>query len=355
MEESHPLHRSQPASKAIDRDDVIIPIIDFSGFPTGSPSDKQAIASSIVNAFQTSGFLYLKNHGILPTVVSQIFDSSARFFARPRSEKDTVRWTTPQANRGYVSTGKEKLTLPDNADGTKAVREAVPDLKETMEIGREGVEGFPNQWPDQIDDEGKAFKQVMMSFFETCKTLYIQIMRAIALGMNLPEHFFDEFVDAGDCNLRLLHYPPVSKDVFQKNPDQVRAGEHSDYGSITLLFQDSRGGLQVRSPRDTFVDVVPIPGTIVVNAGDLLARWANDKIKSTRHRVVEPPKGVDDGIPDDPDIYPARYSIAYFCNPNMNAFIDALPGTYGEDINVPKKHSGIVTEDYLVQRLSATI
>ena len=247
------------------------------------------------------------------------------------------------------------MSLPDDADGTKALREAVPDLKETMEIGREGVEGLPNQWPDQIDDEGKAFKEVMLSFSNTCKTLYIQIMRAIALGMDLPEHFFDELVDAGDCNLRLLHYPPVSKDVFEKNPVQVRAGEHSDYGSITLLFQDSHGGLQVRSPKDTYVDVVPIPGTIVVNAGDLLARWSNDRIKSTRHRVVEPPKRVDDETPGGSNIYPARYSIAYFCNPNMTAFIDALPGTCGEDINVPKKYSGILTEDYLVQRLSATI
>lgn len=219
-----------------------------------------------------------------------------------------------------------------------------------MEIGREGVNGLPNRWPDQIDDEGKVFKGSMISFFEMCKTLYIQIMRAIALVMDLPEQFFDEFVDAGDNNLRLLHYPPVSKDVFQKNPAQVRAGEHSDYGSITLLFQDSRGGLQVRSPRGTFVDVVPIEDTVVINAGDLLARCSNDLVKSTRHRVVEPPKEAGED-----DTYPARYSIAYFCNPNMDAFIDALPGTFGEDADVPKKYTGIKTEDYLVQRLSATI
>lgn len=219
-----------------------------------------------------------------------------------------------------------------------------------MEIGREGVEGLPNQWPDQIDDDGKAFKDLMLSFFETCKNLYIQIMRAIALGMDLPEHFFDKSIDAGDNNLRLLHYPPVPKDIFQKNPAQVRAGEHSDYGSITLLFQDSRGGLQVRSPRGSFVDVVPIPDTVVINAGDLLARWSNDMIKSTRHRVVEPL-----ATENDSDTYPARYSIAYFCNPNMEAFIDALPGTFGENANVRKKYTGITTEDYLVQRLSATI
>jgi len=95
----------------------------------------------------------------------------------------------------------------------------------------------------------------------------------------------------------------VKKEVFRINPGQVRAGEHSDYGSITLLFQDSRGGLQVKSPNGHFVDATPIEGTVVVNAGDLLARWANDSIKSTIHRVVEPPHG-------EGDFYPPRYSIA---------------------------------------------
>ena len=95
----------------------------------------------------------------------------------------------------------------------------------------------------------------------------------------------------------------MKKDVFRKNPDQVRAGEHTDYGSITLLFQDSRGGLQVKSPSGEFVDATPIEGTVVVNAGDLLARWSNDTIRSTLHRVVEPPTGAGDP-------YPARYSIA---------------------------------------------
>ena len=288
--------------------------------------------------------------------MSQVFASSTRFFGRPQSQKDSLGWTTPRSNRGYIARGREKLAPLEKTDEVSALRGTAPDLKETMEIGREGVEGLPNRWPDHFDEEGKNFKKLMLSFFEDCKTLHRHIMSAIALGMNLPEHFFDEYVDAGDNTIRLLHYPPVPKSVFQQNPDQVRAGEHSDYGSITLLFQDRHGGLQVRSPKGTFVDVTPIADTIVVNAGDLLSRWSNDTIRSTRHRVIEPPRPAGEKSEDDTsETYPARYSIAYFCNPNHDKLIEALPGTYGEDIKVAKKYPDITAEEYLVRRLTATI
>ena len=144
----------------------------------------------------------------------------------------------------------------------------------------------------------------MTAFFKQLAALHMDVMRAIAVGMGLPdESFFDRFVSDADNTLRLLHYPAVSRDVFRINPGQVRAGAHSDYGSITFLFQDGRGGLQVQSPGGGFVDATPIEGTCVVNAGDLLARWSNDTIRSTVHRVVEPPG-------KEGETYPARYSIA---------------------------------------------
>lgn len=328
-------------------------MIDFGPFFTGTPAEKHGVALAITEAFKSSGFVYLKSHGIPPSVVSEVFASSARFFSRPQKEKDSLDWTTPQSNRGYSAIGREKLANVDEADGMDTLRASAPDIKETMELGREGVEGLPNRWPDHLDDEGKDFKQTMLSFFEMGKSLHKHIMQAIALGMNLPEHFFDNFVNEGDNTLRLLHYPAVSKEVFQKNPNQVRAGEHSDYGSITLLFQDRLGGLQVRSPKGTFVNATPIPDTIVVNAGDLLARWSNDTIKSTRHRVIQPPPPADASESDSSGDCPARYSVAYFCNPNSNQMIEALPGTYGDDIK-EKKYSGITASDYLVQRLTAT-
>ena len=187
-----------------------------------------------------------------------------------------------------------------------ALRSAAPDIKESIEIGREDEPGHPNHWPAEAGDLA-GFKHTMNDFFGQCKTLHTEVMRAIAVGMSLPATFFDSFVDVGDNTLRLLHYPAVRKDVFEINPGQVRAGEHSDYGSITLLFQDDRGGLQVRSPNGQFVDATPIQDTCVVNAGDLLARWSNDTIKSTVHRVVEPPRRDGEG---EGDTYPPRYSIA---------------------------------------------
>lgn len=221
-----------------------------------------------------------------------------------------------------------------------------PDLKESFEIGREGAEGTPNNWPE-FDEDGREFKEWMLKFFVECKELYINVMRAIAVGMGLGESYFDTYTDVGDNTLRLLHYPEVEKSVFVKNKMQVRAGEHTDYGSITLLFQDDRGGLQVKSPNGTFVDATPIPGTVVVNAGDLLARWSNDTIKSTLHRVVEPP------APEEGNLHPARYSVAYFCNPNFVSTIRAIEGTYGGPQG-DRKYDDINSGDYLVQRLSAT-
>jgi isopenicillin N synthase-like dioxygenase len=139
----------------------------------------------------------------------------------------------------------------------------------------------------------------------------------------------------------------VPKSIFRDNPGQVRAGEHSDYGSITLLFQDTVGGLEVKSPKGTFVRATPIENTIVVNAGDLLSRWSNGEIKSTNHRVVQPPATPG----DESETYPARYSIAYFCNPNFDRYIEALPSTWEQ---TGKKYEGINSGEYLVQRLAAT-
>lgn len=212
-------------------------------------------------------------------------------------------WTTPEANRGYSAPGREKTTTLTDIDDVKKLRDSVPDLKESLEIGREGVPDQPNHWPEE-EGELVGFKETMLDFHNKCKELHMEVMRAIAVGLGIDEAWFDGYTDAGDNTLRLLHYPEVKKDVFTINPGQVRAGAHSDYGSITLLFQDSRGGLQVQSPTGVFVDATPIEDTCVVNAGDLLARWSNDNIKSTIHRVVEPPSG-------DGNVYPARYSIAY--------------------------------------------
>ncbi|KAJ4329912.1 hypothetical protein N0V87_010456 [Didymella glomerata] len=337
------------STQAVAQDDLVIPLIDFGAFLSGNPATKKATAEAVLEGFQNAGFIYLKNHGISPSIVSNAFSHSAKFFARPQDQKDAMAWYSAAANRGYVAQGREKLVPLDETGTEEEMRKTVPDLKESLEIGRDDQADMPNMWPSG-DEAAKAFKQEMLRFFETCKDLHMQVMRAIALGMGIEESWFDGFTDAGDNTLRLLHYPGVSKSMFKRNDGQlqVRAGEHSDYGSITLLFQDKRGGLQVKTPKGTFVNATPIEDTIVVNAGDLLAQWSNDTIKSTKHRVVEPPPQKED---DGTDSYPPRYSIAYFCNPNYERMIKAIPGTFEE---TGRKYQDVQSGEYIIGRLTAT-
>jgi len=249
------------------------------------------------------------------------------------------------------------------------LRGKFPDLKESFEIGRSDQPEYPNLWPDKFDTAGVEFKKNMEAFFETGTKMHVQLMRAIATGLGIQEDWFDKHCKSADNNLRLLHYPRVKKEVLGTGADDdaaqagngnesksVRAAAHTDYGTVTLLFQDNAGGLQVRSASGTYVNATPIPGTIVVNAGDLLARWSNDQIKSTEHRVVKPPSQPEAVQGEDGQVeewYPARYSCVFFCNPDYTSFIEAIPGTYGGDKG-ERKYPGIKCEDYMVNRLAST-
>ena len=246
--------------------------------------------------------------------------------------------------------GREKVSQgATKEDVAKDRQGAGEDLKESFEIGREGEEGCPNRWPDEREREGAEFKLTMGGFFERCKVVHAVLMKGIAIAMGLEADFFEDYVKVGDNTLRLLHYPAVPPGGFEGGK-RVRAGAHSDYGDITLLFQDQRGGLQVEKPGGGgWLDVQPREGTMVVNAGDLLAKWSNDMIRSTKHQVVEPPlsgREREEG-------HPPRYSVAYFCNPDFDKWIEALPGTW-EAEKGGKKYEGVKSGDYLVQRLSAT-
>lgn len=248
---------TQPAAtSAVSHDNLEIPLIDFSAFlhPIVQDSEKDSssklpTALAILHGFQTSGFIYLLNHGIPREKIRQAFSLSAKFFQRPPEQKLALGWTTPKANRGYSQPGREKTTDATDPEEIQRIRMAEgQDLKESFEIGREGVdqEGCENLWPDRFDEEGKeeegegkVFKREMLEFFELVKQLHVQIMRAIAVGLGIDEYWFDGYTDAGDNTLRLLHYPEVDAEVFRKNRNTVRAGAHTDYGSITCLFQVS--------------------------------------------------------------------------------------------------------------------
>lgn len=333
----------------IDNNSSFIPIIDFSKFLNGDLNDKLKVAHDILNAFKSVGFVYLDNHGIPLDTINHVFCASKRFFDLPLDEKNKLRWTTPDANRGYVSQGREKVTGLQDKDDINDLRQTSPDIKESFEIGNDDSTEYTNNWPD--DSLVTGFKDTMLSFYEACYQLKRQLLDAIGIALGLPHGFFDPFINQKANNLRLLHYPPTEASVLNRK-DQTRAGAHTDYGSVTLLFQDQQGGLQVKNPEGVFVNAKPIPGTIVVNAGDLLARWSNDIIKSTEHRVISPSSCNASSTDSGSDIYPARYSIAYFGNPNPDATIEALPGCY-DDSN-PIKYPSINAHEYITSRLSAT-
>jgi isopenicillin N synthase-like dioxygenase len=206
-------------------------LIDFGKFLNGAEKERREAAAAILNGFQTAGFIYLKNVPISSETLAQTFSMSAKFFDLPIETKLAYGWTTPEANRGYSAPGREKVSQLTDKDEVEKIRKSTPDLKESYEVGLEGEPDHPNQWPRE-EDAIVGFRGMMLDFFDKCKAVHAEVMRAIAVGMGLDDGFFDSFVDHGDNTLRLLHYPAVDADVFKT--DAVRAGAHSDYGSITL-------------------------------------------------------------------------------------------------------------------------
>ncbi|KZT62319.1 Clavaminate synthase-like protein [Calocera cornea HHB12733] len=331
-----------------------IPLVDFSRFlASTSQTQKQETADEIVSAFKEVGFVYLKNHRVGEGRLEEVFEKE--FFALPQEKKDALAWEDPRANRGYVRQGRERVTQSTSAAEIAALRLQAPDTKESMEIGRDWDSVWMNRWPREEDVRG--FRGVMLHFFQTCHDTHVQVMRAIALGLRLPEPYFDPKINEQWHNLRLLSYPAIDTSLLRKE-GQARAGAHSDYGTLTLLFQDAVGGLEVQNPHTKhFHPATPIPGTIVVNVGDLLSRWSNDTLRSTLHRVVAPPSHTqtvtspNTGAQSQVEIVPERNSIAFFCNPNFGAVVECLPTCVGSE---GPRYEPVLTEKYIVGRLSDT-
>ena len=317
-----------------------IPLIDFSKFTNGTVAEQAECARQILDAFMTSGFIYLSNHGIDKSHIDLLFTQSAQFFSLPSQAKLKVAYQSTALNRGYAAVGQEKLDLATDAADVNAHRLVAPDYKETFQIGndRSAANPFPTEAMPSMEP-------LMNSFFQQCSLVQLRIMQAIAQGLSLPTSYFDTFFEANDHNLRLLHYPPIAKETLDAQGG-IRANRHSDYGSITMLFQDDVGGLQVEeTTEDVFVNARPVEGTIVVNAGDLLSRWSNDRIRSTRHRVVQPPTS------SSLDTYPDRYSIAFFCQPDYDKVIECIETCRQQSL---QKYEPVQSGDYLQSRLNAT-
>ncbi|CDR98781.1 related to gibberellin 20-oxidase [Sporisorium scitamineum] len=326
--------------------DFVIPVIDFSAFvrPDATDADRARTSQQLTQAFKSSGFAYLSNHGISTEQIDATFAKSAEFFKLPIDKKDELAWKDPRANRGYVAEGRERVTQATSAEEIAALREQAPDYKESLEIGNDHDPVWKNEWPQESD--APQFKDTMLAFQKAAHELHMKVMSSIAIGLGLDVRFFDDKCNEQWHTLRLLHYPSVKTDKL-KVEGSARAGEHSDYGSITLLFQDSVGGLEAKNPHTGVYHAAdPIPGTIVVNVGDLLARWSNDQLRSTLHRVKAP-----QALNPKDEYTPTRYSIAFFCNPNEHQLIETLPNFDTKD---GPKYDRILTKDYLAKRLSET-
>jgi isopenicillin N synthase-like dioxygenase len=307
-----------------------IPVIDFQPFTQGNSESRQAVAQQIYQACHEIGFMYLKNPGISPQQIEALFTQSQSFFNLPLEVKQQLAWSDEVSNRGYVGIERERLD-PDQPG----------DLKEAFNVGKEvnNCNAAPhmivNKWlPDQ-----KEFQSEVLAFWDTCCQVADKVLHAFAIALQVPEDFFATKHDQQNHTLRLLHYPPI---LQLPKLGQVRAGAHSDYGSITLLFQDQVGGLEVQTKDGEWILAPTIPDTVVVNTGDLMQRWTNHVFCSTKHRVM---------IPTDERIKRSRYSVAFFCHPNHDAEIACLPSCSLEN---PAIYPPISAGEHLLSRLQAT-
>jgi isopenicillin N synthase-like dioxygenase len=283
-----------------------LPIIDIAGLKSPHLADRAAVAAEMHAACSHNGFFYVRNHGIAEILVNAVFAEAERLFALPISAKAAMDKARSAANRGYEPLGGQTLeagALPDLKEGFYIGSEHAPDDPRVL-AGK--FNHGPNQWPTALP----ALRPTMEAYFSAMVALGEQLMGGLALSLDLPERYFDSFCCDAMATLRLLHYPPQPVDG---DPAQSGAGAHTDFGGLTLLRQGEVGGLQVwDQANDGWIHADPVPGTYVVNLGDMIARWTNDRYRSTLHRVVNS-SGRE------------RYSIPFFYVGNFDHEVACIP------------------------------
>ncbi|KAF3229401.1 hypothetical protein TWF106_004318 [Orbilia oligospora] len=325
-----------------------IPTIDFSQFLNSDPETRLVISKSIVQAFRTYGFVSLTGHPIPLSEVSEAFKWTKLFFDLP-SEVKSLAPHPPGFlhHRGYSHPGLEKvsnLTRGTDTDSSLSKTRGIPDIKESYEIGSEHYLEQPNIWIPQ--DVLPGFQEFMTKFYWSLAEFSAEIAKALALGIGLDdENYFEKFFTGHHNQLRLLHYPEVDASILEEGKG-VRISAHRDWGAFTLLFQDDCGGLEVESPTNPgeFFKVEPDENACLVNIADLMARWSNDYLRSTSHRVGLPP--LQDRYTSDGGkrTTRARYSIPYFVTTTPESLIECLlPFT---DEAHPAKYPPITQWDY---------
>lgn len=293
-----------------------IPLIDISPFLNGSDAERRAVAAAVNTACEEIGFLLVTGHGIAASLVDEMRGVSTDFFDRPLEEKLHYRMP-PDRYRGYIAFGNEALAYSLD-------EKTPPDIKESYSIGpidtpddayhrAAAPANFfaPNMWPEGLPQ----FRTTWTAYYGRMEELAGTLMRIFAMGLGMDEHYFDDKIDHHISNFSVLHYPPQTELPL---PGQLRAGAHSDYGSLTIVKPDAaEGGLQVHLKDGSWLDVPHMPEAFVVNLGDLMAEWTNDRWVSTLHRVANPSRSAGAAA--------RRLSTAFFHQPNYDAVIQCLP------------------------------
>ncbi len=308
-----------------------IPSLDLADFYGDDPSKKSKFVQALSDAYNNIGFVAIRNHFLSRSMQEDIYKSIIAFFSLPDETKKKYERTDLAGQRGYTGKGKE------HAKGRNT-----GDLKEFYHIGQElpdnilRKENYPaNLWPDEVP----GFKESTVDVFRALEKTGHLMLNAIAIGLNLPENYFEEKVKHGNSILRPIHYYAIDKPDDVPS-DAVRAAEHGDINLITLLMGASAEGLQVLRRDNKWIPITALPDQLVVNVGDMLERLTNGKLRSTIHRVVNPPRE---------QMNKPRYSIPFFMHPRSEMSLAALPQCV--DKEHPKQWEDITAGEFLNQRL----
>jgi isopenicillin N synthase-like dioxygenase len=308
-----------------------IPSLDLADFYGNDVVKKQKFVDALGAAYHSIGFVAIKNHFLTPSTQEKLYVAIRQYFALPDDVKKKYERTELAGQRGYTGKGKE------HAKGRNT-----GDLKEFFHVGQElpqselDREGYPeNIWPDEVTD----FKQASIDVYRALEKTGTHMLRAIALYLGLDENYFDAKIKHGNSILRPIHYFPI-EDPAAVPEDAVRAAEHGDINLITLLMGASADGLQVLRRDGKWIPITALPDQLVVNVGDMLERLTNGKLKSTIHRVVNPPRNAMN-VP--------RFSIPFFMHPRSEMSLAVLPECI--DSENEKQWNDITAGEFLDQRL----
>ncbi|MFY0593203.1 isopenicillin N synthase family dioxygenase [Roseivirga sp.] len=309
-----------------------IPSLDLADFTGGDAEKKAAFVQTLGEAYNTIGFVAIKNHGLTDEMTTKLYSVIKEFFTLSDVTKQQYEIPELAGQRGYIGKGKE------HAKGRKT-----GDLKEFYHIGQLVTDGdkIASEYPDNIwPKELPEMEAIGIHVYKTLEAAGIKMLQAIALYLGLDEHYFDNKAHNGNSILRPIHYFPIET-PDEVPADAVRAAEHGDINLITLLMGASADGLQVLRRDNKWIPITALPDQIIVNVGDMLSRHTNNKLKSTIHRVVNPPKA---------QMKTSRFSIPFFMHPRSDMDLTVLENCIDQDS--PKLYDDITAGDFLQQRLA---